>query len=284
LTPSHVGIPFANKLSISSCYISFFEKIVHLLVMSELSSALKPLSLLERVAAMDHPATLSEIAAEADLPRPTAHRWLVALTAAGLLQRTPDGRRFELAPDASKLALSILSNRSAAALRHDLLREVVAEVGETCNLTVLRGSQVTYVDRVEAVWPLRITFQRGSTVPVHCSASGKLFLALTPPAARDMILRGATFERFTDNTVCDREALLAELADIRRQRYALDREEYLAGLVCLAAPLFQKVGRARVCVAAIAVQAPAARMPLEALIEKLPVLHRAAETLEATLG
>lgn len=248
------------------------------------STDLKQLALLERIAAMEHPVTLVEMAAETGLPRPTVHRWLIALTSAGLLQRTLDGRRFELAPRASELAFSILSNKPAVALRHDILQRVVGEVGESCNLTVLHGSHVTYVDRVEAKWPLRIMFQRGSQVPVHCSASGKLFLALMPPKKRDMLLRSLPLERFTDQTLLDRDALIAELAQIRRQRYALDREEYLAGLVCLAAPIVQRIGRAQTCVAALALQAPTSRLSQEAVVEKLPTLQTAALALAATLG
>lgn len=249
----------------------------------DLSGGLKPLSLLERVAAMDHPVTLADVAAGSDTPRPTLHRWLNALTAAGLLQRTPDGRRFELAPRAARLAFAILANQPAATLRHDLLKKVAAAVGESCNLTVLDGAEVTYVDRVEAMWPLRITFQRGSRVPAHCSASGKLFMALMPPARRDAVLRGLTLEGFTDNTVTDRETLLAELKDVRRQRYALDREEYLAGLVCLAVPVMQRIGRSPVCVAALAMQAPVSRLSCEAMLQKLPELQSAATALSATL-
>lgn len=251
--------------------------------MDDLSGALKPLTLLERIAAMDHPVTLADVAAGSDVPRPTLHRWLNALAAAGLLQRCPDGRRFEIAPRASELAFAILSNQPGGARRHDLLRKVAETVGESCNLTVLHGQEVTYIDRVEAMWPLRITFQRGSRVPVHCSASGKLFLALMPPAKRDAIVGDLTFQSFTENTLPDREALQAELKDVRKLRYALDREEYLAGLVCLAVPVMQKIGRAQTCVAALAMQAPVSRMSCEAMLGKLPELQAAAQALAETL-
>lgn len=252
--------------------------------MDDLSGALKPLSLLERVAAMEHPVTLADMAAGSDVPRPTLHRWLNALVAAGLLERSPDGRRYEIAARASRLAFAILANQPGSARRHDLLRKAVEAVGESCNLTVLEGAEVTYIDRVEAMWPLRIMFQRGSRVPAHCSASGKLFLALMPPAKRDAILRDVSYERFTDNTIGDREALLAELAAVKTQRYALDREEYLAGLVCLAVPVMQRIGRSQTCVAALAMQAPVSRISCEAMVEKLPALKRAADALSATLA
>jgi IclR family acetate operon transcriptional repressor len=268
---------------ISIIFISLFEINMHSVTMDDLSGGLKPLALLERVAAMEHPVTLAELAVGSDTPRPTLHRWLNALTAAGLLQRAPDGRRFELAPRASQLAFSILSNQPGAALRHDLLEKVVQTVGESCNLTVLHGTEVTYIDRVEAMWPLRITFQRGSRVPAHCSASGKLFLALMPPAKRDRVLRNLALDPHTDNTIVDGAALLAELAAVRKQRFALDREEYQAGLVCLAVPVMQRIGRSPTCVAALAMQAPVSRLSCDAMLEKLPALNGAAQALSATL-
>ena len=241
------------------------------------------LSLLELVAAREHPVTLAEMAAASDAPRPTVHRWLAALTQAGLLQRAPDGRRFELALRASQLAFSILANRPGAALRHDILQQVAKDVGESCNLTVLHGSHVTYIDRVEAMWPLRITFQRGSQVPAHCSASGKLFLAMMPPVKRAALLDSLTLDAFTSNTLTGRDALAEELRAIRKQRYALDREEYLQGLVCLAVPIKQRTGRTKVCVAAIAIQAPVARLDSDRIMDRLPRLQSAALALAATL-
>jgi IclR family acetate operon transcriptional repressor len=252
--------------------------------MNELFGALKPLGLLEAVAGMARPATLAELAVSVGVPKPTMHRWLASLETAGLLQRTLDGRRFELAPRASRLAFSILGNRPGGAVRREILQRVVHEVGEACNLTVLEGTQVTYLDRVEAEWLLRISFQQGSKVPAYCSASGKLFLALMRPAKRDLLLRQMPLERLTENTVTNEPDLLKELAEIRRNGYALDREEFLAGLVCLAVPIFQKKESSRTCVAALAIQAPVTRMSHSDILTKLPVLQKAAEMLAGTLA
>ena len=243
----------------------------------------KLVSTLELVVARDAPVTLAALASALDAPRPSVHRWLGTLVAAGLLQRAPDGRHFELAPRASQLAFAILANQPGSALRHGILQGAVKDIGEACNLTVLHGLHVTYIDRVEASWPLRVTFQRGSQVPVHCSASGKLFLAMMPPAKREALLSNLALEAFTQNTLSDREALQQELKAIREQRYALDREEYLPGLVCLAVPVFQAAGRGRTCVAALAVQAPAARLNAEQILETLPKLRTAASALAETL-
>ncbi len=251
--------------------------------MDNQTTSLKPLGLLEAIASASHAPTLTELTTFVGQPKATVHRWLKVLEAAGLVQRTPDGRRYELAARASRLALSILANTPGSTLRHDILQRTVERLGEACNLTVLNGTGVIYIDRVESVWPLRITFQAGSRVPVHCTASGKLFLALMPPTKRNRLLDGIMLERFTENTLTDRLALESEFVSIRKQRYALDREEYLPGLICLAVPIYWGNSRSRRCVAALALQAPAMRLSCDDAAEKLPVLRDAADALAATL-
>ncbi|MBV9065236.1 MAG: IclR family transcriptional regulator [Methylobacteriaceae bacterium] len=252
--------------------------------MDTISATLKPLVLLERIAAMPQPPSLSELALGTRLPKPTLHRWLASLEDARLLQRTPDGKRYEIAQRASELALSIMSNPQTARVRHDILQGVAAKIGEACNLTVLQGTQVVYIDRVESMWPLRIMFQPGSKVPAYCSASGKLFLALMPPARRKPVFGNLTLERFTEHTLTERELLEQEFGLIRKQGYALDREEYLSGLICLAVPIFYGTGRSRSCAAALAVQAPVTRMSCEDMIARLPELQAAAQSIGATFA
>ena len=120
-------------------------------------------------------------------------------------------------------------------------------------------------------------------MPAYCSASGKLFLALMRPAKRDLLLRLMPLERLTDNTITSTSELLKELAEIRRVKYALDREEFLSGLVCLAVPVFQQKAQSRSCVAALAIQAPVTRMSQSNILTKLPILQRAADALAITL-
>jgi len=252
--------------------------------MDKSSPILKAFGLLEEIAGAAHAPSLAHLTMRARQPKATVHRWLATLEAADLVQRTPDARHYELGDRASRLALAVLANSSGSVLRHEILQRLVKEIGETCNLTVLRGTQVVYLDRVESMWPLRITFQRGSKVPAHCSASGKLFLALMPSAKREQIVKSLDLSKFTENTITDRKALLHELAAIRTAGYALDREEYLSGLVCIAAPVYQNEGRDRVCAAALAVQAPLARVSHEVMTSKLPILQEAAHALAATIN
>lgn len=248
---------------------------------AESSPALKAFGLLETIAAMDHPPTLAELTEAANLPKPTLHRWLAMLEGAELIRRMPDGRRYELAARATALAFSILSNNPSSTQRHQVLERVVRELGESCNLTILDGGEVMYLDRVEATLPLRVAFQKGSRVPVHCSASGKIFLAMMSPARRERILSTLALERYTANTRTDPAVLSEELGRIRKQGYAFDDEEFLSGLFCIAVPIIDK--NRRECVAALALQAPVVRVSSKNAAERLPVLRAAADILAATL-
>ncbi len=126
-----------------------------------------------------------------------------------------------------------------------------------------------------------MTLQPGSRVPLHCTASGKLLLALLPPARRRRIVDALPLPPHTAQTIVDRRRLTDELARVRRERLATDNEEYLAGLVCVAVPVATPEGRV---VASVAVHAPVARMPLAAALRHVPALRRAATALGTTFG
>jgi DNA-binding IclR family transcriptional regulator len=177
----------------------------------------------------------------------------------------------------------VLGNNTGALPRRRILERVVAELGETCNLTVLHGTEVAYLDRVEASLPLRVVFQKGSRVPVHCTASGKLFLAFLPAARRDRLLAAtAPLVAYTPGTLTDTAALQAEFERIREQGYALDDEEFVSGLFCIAVPIINKVRRE--CMAALALQAPVMRVSRATAEERLPALFDAAEKISTILS
>lgn len=237
---------------------------------------LRLFSLLEAIAARDQLVSLPGLAEETGLPKPTLHRMLVQLEGAGLVQRERDGRHYSTGLRLRRLAENVLMNDSLHGARHAVLRRLVDEVGESCNLTVLSGHEVIYLDRVETAAPLRFYLHPGSRVPAHCSASGKLFLAQMSPAQRRRVLETVPLERYTANTLTEPEALEAELARVRRDGHALDREEFLPGLLCVAVLVPHPGGRSAL---GVAVQAPVMRFTAERALQVLPALQRAAAAL-----
>lgn len=248
---------------------------------SESSPGQRLLELLEKLAHDGRALALPEVVALCGWPKPTVHRMLAQLEAGGWIQREPDGRRYGLAPRLLRLGEVALSASAQQGVRHAVLRQLVAEVGESCNLTALSGAEVVYLDRVESAFPLRLELRPGTRVPLHCSASGKLFLAHRSARERQALLDGLVLSRHTATTLTTRAALDHEFDAIRRQGYALDAEEFVDGLVCIAVPVRAPGERAVRC--ALALQAPAARVSLERLPAFLGRLNEAAVAVARTL-
>ncbi|MFD6071931.1 MULTISPECIES: IclR family transcriptional regulator [Amycolatopsis] len=230
-------------------------------------------SLLELIAAKDQLVSLQGLVEETGLPKPTLHRMLQQLEGAGLLVRQADGRHYGTGHRLRRLAENLLLNATHHGARHAVLRHLVDELGESCNVTTLSGNEIVYLDRVETPEPLRFYLRPGSRVPIHCSASGKMILAQMSPAQRRKLLAHAPLKQYTNKTLTDLDALEAEFTRIRRDGFALDDEEFLPGLVCVAVLV---PGRANLCVA---VQAPVMRLTPDKALQTLPALQRAAEAI-----
>lgn len=248
----------------------------------DVSPGLRLMELLELLTRHAQPLALPEVIALTGWPKPTVHRMLAQLEHGGWLVREPDGRRYAMASRLLRLAEGALSNSTQQGVRHAVLRQLVNEVGESCNLTAMSGAEVVYLDRVESAFPLRMELRPGTRVPAHCSASGKLFLAWMPSRQRHAVLDGLALTRYTAHTFTERKALEAELETIRRDGHAVDAEEFVDGLVCVAVPVFAPGQRKVRC--ALALQAPAARMTLGQARQQLPRLQAAAQALARTLG
>ncbi|MFT3819994.1 MAG: IclR family transcriptional regulator [Rubrivivax sp.] len=243
------------------------------------SPTLRHFALLERIAAQDRLFSLQSLVEDTGWPKPSVHRMLQQLEQGGLVQREGDSRQYSTGVRLRRWAEALLINNTFHGARHRVLRALVEQVGESCNITGFVGGEVVYLDRVETAAPLRFYLQPGSRVPAHASASGKVFLAQMSAAQRARLLQAAPLERCTPSTLTDAKALEKELAAVRRQGYGLDREEFLPGLVCVAVPVPSSAdadGRSGLCVA---LQAPAVRLPLQRALQWLPALQAAARSL-----
>lgn len=236
------------------------------------------LALLEVIAEKDQFFTLQGLVEETGLPKPTLHRMLQQLEASGILQRDGDSRQYGTGVRLRRLAENLLLNNTVHGARHAVLSRLVEEVGESCNITALSGNEVLYLDRVETSAPLRFYLHPGSRVPVHCSASGKLFLAQMSPSQRKRLLAHVPLERFTQNTLTELSMLEAEIERVQRDGYAFDDEEFLPGLLCIAVLVPTTKGRSNL---GIAIQAPIMRLTPDKALEFLPALRQAAEAIAA---
>lgn len=238
--------------------------------------SLRSLAIAEFVALAPKPVSLDGIAAGTGIPKPSLHRFINTLVHAGVLLREPHGKAYSVGVRLTAMAAGVMSHSSLRDERRSILRGLVDQIGETCNFTTLDGNDIVYVDRVEAAWPLRLHLQPGSHVPIHCTSSGKLFLAHMPSRRRWQLLHNAPLKRFTGKTITDPDRLEAELKRIRKTKISTDDEGYLAGLISVAVPV---LGRNRRMIGTVAVHAPNARMSLKQALGHVGLLRRAASDL-----
>ena len=234
------------------------------------------LSALEFIADAKEPFTAADLATGLGIPRASAYRIFNRLEQEQILVPEAGTRGFSAGERLSKFAISALARSSRHYARHRVLQHLVEQVGETCNLTTLYGGDVVYLDRVETHWPLRMHLSRGSRVPAYCTATGKLLLSMLPKSDLERMIRAAPLRSYSERTITDPDKLIAELARIRAEGVGIDNEEFVAGMIAVAVPVFNSQRRA---VAAVAVHAPIVRLSLEAATQHVPILRKSAAAL-----
>ncbi len=243
------------------------------------SRSIRVLELLEVVCDMDRPASAMDIEVASGLPKATVHRLCNLLLDEGYLRRDVNGRGYEAGERFSRLALKLLSNQSGRGERHAILEAVTRDIGETCNIALPLATSMQYLDRVESEWPLRIQLPVGSHVPLHCTASGKLYLSSLPKARRERLIAKLPLDRKSDNTITDPDDLKRAVEAIAKTKVGTDNEEFIPGMVAAAVPVTDADGK---MLATLATHGPVVRMSFERAMEHVPRLQQAAKEIAAS--
>ena len=118
------------------------------------------------------------------------------------------------------------------------LQKFWEEYGESTYLGVLHHDEVLYLLHYDSVQAVRVAGAVGESYPLYCTAPGKVLLAYSGEKYIETYLSGRALKQHTENTFSDPETLKKELSAIRERGYSLDREEFVKGIVCMAAPVF----------------------------------------------
>lgn len=215
------------------------------------------MSLIESLAAHPSPANLKQLAGETHLHPSTAHRILAVMVENRLVDRIEPGtyRLGIRLLDLGNLVQSRLNVRQEALPYMQRLQD---ELKETVNLSVRQGDEVIYVERVSASGQMmRVVQIVGTRAPLHVTAVGKVFLAEDGVDAVSAYAQRTGLPRSTDHTLIDAAALANELARVRMQGFATDREEAEKGVSCIGAGIRDDEGH---LVAGLSVSAPSDRL------------------------
>ncbi|CUJ07645.1 IclR family transcriptional regulator [Cognatishimia activa] len=241
---------------------------------------LRTLLILEILGKSDLPMTATQINEELGLPKQTVHRLCVTLEENGFLTRPGNAKKYQVARRLREMGSGLLYNSRDHVARHQILKQVSECVGETVNYAAPGNTGMHYLDRVETDWPFRVQLPIGTSVPFHCTASGKSFLASLAQKKREALVNSLALESMTQFTLDTPERLLEELSQIRKQGYALDQQEFIEGMVAIAVPVLDTQGR---YIASIAYHGPSQRVSLTEAIERKDILLTAAQNLSSAL-
>jgi len=180
---------------------------------------------------------VTSLARSLGLPKSSTHRLLATLARRGLVERG-DGGRYRPGMGLVALGLGAMDREPVCTAARPVLEEAAETLGETVFLVDARGQGLMVLDKVEGRGFLRAAPQVGALVPVHATAAGKLFVAHAPE--RIGWPSDSTLARFTPRTLRSRAALERAAREARGRGFAENRDEWIAGLSVLAAPVFAR--------------------------------------------
>lgn len=223
----------------------------------QIRSVDKAVDIIEMLAAEPRGLSVAVIAKALGFNASTTHHLVATLRRRGIIDQDPETRLYRLGYRLVGIVNEFVSEADIYAIGAGPIRELRDLSGDTAYLTVLQEREIFVVFEAPGRHPVQTRRPRPSGVTVlHGIASGKTLLAYLPEPRRTTLIASMPLTRFTPNTITTPHELDRELAEICAQGYALDREEWLVGLTCVAAPIFDRHGA---CVATASVAYPAAQ-------------------------
>ncbi|MCF3933216.1 helix-turn-helix domain-containing protein [Acuticoccus sp. M5D2P5] len=223
--------------------------------------------------------TLSEIAAETEMTRAAARRFLLTLVREGYAET--DGKHFRLTAKILELGFSVLASMNILEVLQPAMEDLAKEMNESCFAAVLDGMSVIYIARAASLRFFDVDLHIGSRVPAHCVSSGRVLLAALTPEELDKHLAGAKLEALTEMTLTSKPKLKKAIADVRRQGWSLVDQELELGLRSISAPIKSPSG-STVC--ALNMCCPTPRISLDEVHSRfIPRLVQTAERISFAL-
>lgn len=239
------------------------------------------LTLLESVAASTGAVSLAETARKTGLHRSTAHHLLQALVRLGYLWQDAESRGYEISAKPFQLTGQTWSADQLAAIGQPILAEVTRRAGEGSSLAAYRDGAVTVVAKREHDGPVRVAQDAAARRPLHCTAVAKAILPWLPKPELERIVARLRLKRMTPKTIVSRSAFEDELRRIRIAGYALDDEEHIEGIRCIAVPVFGHNGRV---LASLCTLGPKSRMTYQRLRDLRTPLAELSGEMSRRLG
>lgn len=244
-------------------------------------SLCRALNILTILGESDGPMSLTEIADAADLSPSTTHRLLTTLQYERYVRFDQSARGWVVGVQAYMTGTNFLKTRNLVDVARPRMRRLMEESSEIVNLAVEENGEALYLARVGGPRVAQAAVPQTERTLLHCSAVGKALLAGMPESRIQAIVTQRGMHQFTRSTLSSLPALHRDLTLIRSRGYALDQEERVSGLRCIAAPIFDENARV---MGALSLSGASRRMEEARVLALGEMVKRAAAAVTQEIG
>jgi DNA-binding IclR family transcriptional regulator len=200
--------------------------------------------------------SVSEVAKHLGFDRTGSHRHLATLKELGYVSQD-EAHRYQLTSKLLTLGSRYSRRFEIRKMARPYMEKLNDTFNETINLGRFIGNDILHIDRVDSTEILRIDSPLGARVPAYCTAMGKAILSVLSSDELNTYLDEIKLEKRTPNTITSPKKLKQELKKSLKRGYAIDNEELVAGLYCIASPVYNNADGAYY---AISLSVPKARL------------------------
>lgn len=243
----------------------------------------RALDILELFLDGDGTLTVPDITRRLQLPRTTVHELVTTLAARNYLNPVPERPgSYRLGVRAYQLGTRYAEQLDLAAEGEAIARSLVETCGESVHVAIREDADVIYIAKVDSTHAVRMVSAVGRRLPAHCTAVGKMLLAMLPDDALDALLSpDGRLPALTDNSITSPEELRHRLTGIRERGIAVEEREANPDVSCVAAPVRDSSGAVT---AALSISVPTTRWSEERRVELEGLADKGANELSARLG
>lgn len=220
----------------------------------------KALNLLEFLSVNEQETGITKISEKLHMGLSTVHRIITTLKSRGYVIQNQQTTKYRLGIKLFELGCAVQSTKRLVEITKPYLKQLSRSTNETVNLAILEGKEVIYLDTIESPEILRTGIMAGTGTPAHCTALGKVLLALiTDQEFESLYKSNEPLSFLTSNSITSLEELKKHLKKVKEQGYAVDIEEYKIGINCLSTPIISR----NETIAAISITGPASRFTVD---------------------
>lgn len=217
-----------------------------------------------------------------DLSKSTVYRILGSLQYMGYITKNETTSRYSLTKKLLSMGLRALGEENLVELSLPIMQALRDEIKESVMLGVLINNKVVLLEQVIGSHNFTFLLRSGLKFNLHSSAPGKIFLAYSKEGfIRNNLLKSVNYEVFNERTISSQEQMLEEISKINEQGYALDVEEEMDGIHCVATPIFNQFG---MVVATLWTSGPSGRLKISDFPSVAEKLKEASSKISLKLG